>query len=152
MKKYSCLLLAVLAAFSMSACGGQAAALDAAALADRFIAEVPFDDQLSEVEENIITKIYDISAEDYKKAKVYVSTGATPEEVAVFEATDAAAADRIETALKEHIEEQKASFEDYIPKEMPKLESPVLVKKGGCVILCVSGHNDTAKDIIKKAE
>ncbi len=152
MKKYICILFAVFTAiFAMCACGEQPAVLDAAALADQLANTVPFDDQLNEIEQNIITKIYDISPDDFTKAKVYSSTGATPEEIAVFEAKDDAAASRIETALKERIEDQKSSFKDYIPKEMPKLESPVLVTKGHCVILCISGHNDTAKDIINNA-
>ncbi len=152
MKKCVCIIFAVFTAvLAMCACGEQPVVLDAAALADQLANNISFDDQLSEIEQNIITKIYDISPDDFIKAKVYGSTGATPEEIAVFEAKDDAAAGRIETALKERIENQKSSFKDYIPKEMPKLESPLLVIKGRCVILCISGHNDTAKNIINNA-
>lgn len=149
MKKNICLLLTLLiVAVSMNACGEQAVALDVSATADELAKAVPFTDQLNELDESMITKIYDISSDDFTNAKVYTSTGATPEEIAVFQAKDDDAVKKIEFALKERIKEQKASFEDYVPAEMPKLESPFMITKGRFVILCISDHNDTAKNII----
>ena len=47
--------------------------------------------------------------------KLYLSSGATAEEIAVFEAKDDAAAERLLAAAKERVEAQKTAFEDMHP-------------------------------------
>ena len=81
----------------------------------------------------------------------YISSGATAEEIAVFEAADKAAADRLYKAAQERVENQKTAFEDYVPAEMTKLGNPVLVKKGSFVVLCVADDAAAAKKIVDKA-
>ena len=93
-------------------------------------------------------------AEDVVGQQVYVSTGATAEEIAVFEAVDADAAQRIEAAVLQRIADQKTSFEDYLPAELPRLEDPFLFVKGRYVVLCISDYNEEVeaelKELLKK--
>ena len=75
--------------------------------------------------------------------------GATAEEVAVFEAKSEKYAKELETTLaKERIERKKLDFESYIPAEMTKLNSPVIVRKGKVVAVCIA-DKVSKKDIEK---
>ena len=128
--------------------GGAGKSVDVQQVADGLIQSVRFKDQMSSLKQETAVKIYGMEAGDVVKAGVYESTGATAEEVAAFEAKDAAAAGRVKEKVGERIEAQKAGFKDYQPAEMTKLEDPVVVAKGSYVILCVSDDNAGAQKVI----
>ena len=128
--------------------GGSTKAADVQKVAEELISSVKFKDQMSELNQDMAVKLYGIDSGDLVKAAVYESTGATAEEVAAFEAKDEQAAGRVKEKAEQHIEDQKAGFQDYQPAEMAKLKEPVLEEKGKYVILCVSDENETAKKTI----
>jgi hypothetical protein len=147
------LLLLFVAVMVFPGCGSQPEndiILNVEECADTLLEAIDFQDTLTALEEQMIAAIYRISAEDIIKQKVYVSTGATAEEIAVFEATDADAAQRVEAAVWDRVAGQKVGFEDYLPAELPKLEDPFLLVKGRYVIFCVSDHKETVKAELKK--
>lgn len=113
--------------------------------ADKLRKTIAFQDTLTAVSEKMIATIYRIPAGDIVQQEVYLSTGATAEEIAVFEAVDLEAAQKIEMAVRQRIADQKTSFQDYLPAELPKLEDPFVLVKGKYVILCISGHNEDVK-------
>ena len=80
-----------------------------------------------------------------------MSSGSTAEEVAVFTAPDEATASTMKNNVQEFLNDQKTSFEDYIPEEAQRIDDAVLVVKGNYVILCVSGDSDKAQEIIDNA-
>lgn len=124
-----------------------AANMDIAQLSNELLDKAEFEDELSAVDGATIKKLYDI--DNYVKASVYLSSGATAEEIAVFEFDSKdAAADGLKKA-QVRIEEQKTDFESYIPKEIPKLDSAVVKQSGNYVIVCVS-NSDKAEKIIKQ--
>lgn len=124
--------------------------LDVAGCAATLLEEIAFQDTLTAIGDEMIAAIYQIPAEDVVEQQVYVSTGATAEEIAVFEAVDADAAQRIETAVLQRVADQKTSFEDYLPAELPRLEDPFFFVKGRYVVLCVSDHNEEVKTEIEE--
>ena len=151
MKKICCALLSLLtAALLLTGCQEEPkdVTIDVAALADALKAAVPFSDELTEPNDAALLNFYNIDEADIAAKKVYVSSGATAEEIAVFEGTDEAAAGRIKTAVDERIADQKSAFEDYNPEEQKKLNDPVIVTTGKYVILCVSDDNDSAEKCI----
>lgn len=150
MKKFISLLMACLCALSFTACSGkkQPVSVDVSALAQKLAAEVKFEDELTKIEIDMVEKLYGIEQADIVSAAVYEGTGSTAEEAAVFEAKDGDSAKRIQTAVNQRVEDQKESYVDYIPEEMPKLENPVIVVKDNYVVLCISSDNETAKKII----
>jgi glutaredoxin-related protein len=166
-KKTVCTLLAVMTVVcGFSACSGdtasedetqstvsssqeEAQAEDVTATADKLKSEIEFEDELVEFDSAKIEKIIGVAEDKYTSAKVYVSSsGATPEEIACFEAVDETAAGDIKTALEARIEAQKNTFTDYKPEQAPKLESPVLKVNGNNVYMCISGDNSKAEEII----
>lgn len=142
---------ALLCAAPLAGCGtGKAKTIDVAALADDLKNTVPFSDSLWEMNDAAFGNRYSIDESDLTAKKVYVGSGATAEEIAVFEAKDKTAEGRVRQAVDEHIQDQVDAYTNYQTQELKKLSDPVIVENGNYVILCVSDHNDTAKACIKK--
>lgn len=160
MKKLVLILgIAVIAISALTACSDkkqaetakeEAVKIDVTALADELKNGVTFQDEMTELEDSMFEMVYVIDPADVADKKVYISTGATAEEIAVMEGKDAESAKRIKEGLEQRIEDEKANFETYVPEEMKKLESPVLVEKGNYVILCISNENEKALEIINQ--
>lgn len=127
----------------------QAAAVDVAAVAEQLKSGITFEDSLVEFDSGKIEKVLGIVPGAYSNAKVYESsTGATPEEIACFEATSSDMADTIKNALNARLTAQQNTFNDYKPEQAPKLSDAVLIVKDNCVFFCVSGDSAKAKQII----
>ena len=119
--------------------------IDVHGLSSELLSQIAFVDELNAVGESVINRIYGI--EDYVQAEVYIGSGATAEEIAVFEFADTeSAADGLQLAL-ERIEDQKADYEAYIPEEVKKLDRAVVKRYGRYVVVCVS-DSEMAEEII----
>lgn len=131
-------------------CGSSSpVSVDTAALTTSLTSDISYDNELSELSEDDITNY--VTVEDGVKGVMYMSSGSTAEEVAVFTAPDEAAASTMKNNVQEFLNDQKTSFEDYIPEEAQRIDDAVLVVKGNYVILCVSGDSDKAQEIIDNA-
>ena len=149
MKKLIVLILTATLLFA-GGCAQKNAALklDPVKIADKLATSVKFTDQMSPVDEKTALRIYGLEQSSVSNLKAYESTGATAEEIMVFEAKDEAAAAKIKTAAQKRIDDQRAGFQDYQPKEMAKLKNPVFITTGNYVILCISNDNAKAKQVI----
>ncbi len=152
---YSVLIVFFVVLALCSGCGNEKAKeLDASGLGNALLTSGLFEDELTAGEPDVIYEFYNIDASDVKEAKVYFSTGATAEEIAIFVAADQAAADKIAQGAKTRVEDLKSSFEQYLPAEMQKLNDPVLMEagnpEGNYVILCICNDTAKAKDIIEQ--
>lgn len=143
---------ALLAAMTLlfAGCGSQELTIDVAQAADTIKESVTFKDTISELPESRFDTLYAVQEGDVVSRKVYVSSGATAEEIAVIEAKDADAAGRVEEAAQQRIADQKEGFENYQPAEMTKLNNPVLEVKGRYVFLVVCDDPQQARDAIDK--
>jgi len=132
--------------------GSAVTAVDVTKVADRLKDEIKYDDKLVEPEAETIDILYPGLPQDKIKAKkVYVSSsGGTAEEIAAFEAADEDTAKAVETLLNARIETQKASFKNYVPEELKRLDNAFVVRKGNYVYFSVSADPDKAKSIIEE--
>lgn len=147
LKKIFLILLSVAMIATMIGCSAKEEIIDMDidSLCNELLDKAEFEDELSAIDDAMIKKLYNI--DDYVKAVVYISSGATAEEIAIFEFdSEVAAADGLEKA-QVRVEDQKADFESYIPKEIPKLENAVIKQSGKYVIVCVSSGNQAEKII-----
>lgn len=134
---------------AMTGCGKKEAKdIDVKTTANSLLTEITYEDQLSEVNYDVV---YDMENINITESVVYVSSGATAEEIAAIKCETKEDATKVETALEERVKEQKESFENYVPKELNKLDKAVIVKVGNTVILSVSNDDAKAKEIIEKA-
>ncbi len=152
MKKVTAIMLSLsLTLVMLTGCSGaKTLTVSTGELADKLAAEVGFTDQMSKVEDRTFFALYNVEKSMVLQAAVYMSTGATAEEIAVVKAVDTNSVAAIEQAMKERVESQKTGFENYVPTELDKLSKPVIKIVGDTVILCISDHNDKAEQVIDR--
>ena len=152
MKKWLAGILLAAVMLLAAGCGSsEQVTADVTAMADGLKNTITFQDELTVLDSAKLTMMYPtLNPEDVTSSRVYVSSNATAEEIAAFEAKDADAAGRIREAVEKRLENQREGFADYAPAEMPKLNDPVLVVKGRYVVLCVSDDNGKAEAEIEK--
>ena len=167
MKKKIALILAVMTIFGcgLTACGDENSSSGGSSksdsqsetqsgksvteVADELKEGIEFKDQLNELGHGMYDKLYGLTDDMYKEGKIYIgSGGATAEEIACFEAKDADGAAKIKECFEKRVEDQKKAFENYVPEELDKLGSAVIVTKGNSVYMCISNDDAKAKEII----
>ena len=149
MKRFISLLLAVLTAATLVACGDKGSAtVDAAGLGKALSERVQFDDTMSAVSYDDL-KFY-LELPEKCEVGAYMSTGATAEEIFVvqcYNKTDAAA---VKVSMQSYLDSQKQEMERYKPEEVARLNNAIFATYGTCVVLCVTSDADTARGIIKE--
>ncbi len=88
----------------------------------------------------------------YEGSKVYCSTGATSEAVAVICFADAQQAAEVEAALNTWVANQIEAEREYRPAEMEKLEHAIVQVRGNSALLVVAADWDKAAAAIPGAE
>lgn len=149
MKKSGLFAILFAGALLMAGCGSSGKTIDAAALAESLTSEISYDDTLEAVDADTVSMY--ITLPDEVESVMYMGSGSTAEEVAVFTAPDEDTAKETMESVQEHLNDQTESFQDYIPEESKRVGNAVLEQRGKYVILCVSGDSDTAKEIIEEA-
>ena len=145
MRKAALVWAALLLALTISACGGKTQAVDVDQLAGELLEQVAFEDELTELDESMVAALYGV--ENAQEQKVYLSGGATAEEVAVFRFATEEEAQAALAVLEQRLESRRTDFANYMPDEAARLDNAVLERSGCFVALCVSA-GDTAKEII----
>ncbi len=147
--------MAVLLCLLLCACGGTTnVTMNVSETGKALCTQGTFEDTMSEANANIFKMLYgatDDTAEALsyvEELSFYMSTGATAEEIMVARCKDAEGARQLMQAAKDRVEYLKTSFENYVPKELTKLQNPVLRQEGTYVILCISADDVAAEKII----
>lgn len=150
MRKVLAALTAALMLFTLISCGGGETneSVDLAALAQTLLADGSFDDALAQIDDDTVTMLYGI--DNAAEQVVYIGSGATPEEIALFSFATAAEAEAGFALAQMRIADQKEAFSDYNAWEMPKLEDAVVKQYGSYVVLCVSGDSSAAAILEEK--
>lgn len=130
--------LGALMAVSLAACGEKAQEFDVDATPKALMEAGAFSEDLEELEEVILLRLYEMDESKVSKAAGFASTGLTAEEVAVFQMVDEQAAQDAEALLQAHLEYQKESNVDYRPNEMPKLDKAVVERRGRTLLFLVA--------------
>lgn len=109
-----------------------------------------FEDKLSEIDRDTIIKKYNFNNEKIEEIVSYVGTGATAEEILVMKVFNKNDINEMRVTIENKIEERKKDFEDYLPKEVSKLENYHIETRNNYIILCISNNAKEAKEIIDK--
>ena len=134
MRRGAALVAALLLLLAASACGARTVDVDQ--LAGELLERVAFEDELTELDESMVAALYGV--EGALEQRVYLSGGATAEEVAVFRFATEEEAQACRELLAQRLESRKTDFANYMPDEAARLENGVLMCSGCCVALCVS--------------
>lgn len=108
-----------------------------------------FSDQLEMLEPSMFEVIYqDVDMNQVVAEYAYTNAGASAEQIVVVEAADTKGAEEVREGLQLKVQSDIEANKDYLPNEIPKLESPVLEIVGNYVIFCVSNDNEKVKAVI----
>lgn len=120
----------------------------AAEWVDILSATVPFEDQMISVDGVQAIGRYGADEAYAGDCALYISTAATPEEIAVFKTEGQFHADYFISLAEQYLAQQKESYSDYAPEQVPKLDTAVVRTCGDFVIVCVSADNEKAASVI----
>ncbi|MBE6030753.1 MAG: DUF4358 domain-containing protein [Clostridiales bacterium] len=159
MKKIITLVLVLTTIMTLAACGGgtqdynpYTRDLDEDAFAATLLAKIEFGDIMTEVDDDaagVLYSLYGLTENDYDDLSVYMSTGATAEEIAVISVENEDQAAKVGAVLVDRIDAQIKSYENYAPDEVEKLSNAIVEQVDDVVILIVCEDYEqyrTAKD------
>ncbi len=154
MTKWTAIAISLLLVISTAACSGGSDlkdGLDLQTLAEDLLTGMAWQDKdLAELPDQLWDRYIDqVDQADLAAHKVIAGGGATAEEIALFQAKDAASASRVETAMKERFEYFRTAFGNYTPEQLVNLEDPVLIRNGNYVLCVISNDNPKAKQIVE---
>lgn len=150
-KKITAFLASAAVCLSMAGCGEtKDITMDITALAEDLKTQISYQDTLELIESDMVQMIFD-TGDSVESSVVYMGSGATAEEIAVFSCKDAEAAkNTVEPVVKQHIQDQITSFESYVPAEVAKLKEAVVRSGGKYVAVCVSNDAAAAEKIMNE--
>ncbi len=134
----------------LASCGEQNADIqvDINALAEALDTGITYQDPLEKLDSDMIGMLYSVDGL-VEESVVYMGSGATAEEIAVFVCNDAdTAKNEVQPIVEEHVQSQIDAFSSYIPEEVAKLEDAVIRQAGKYVVLSVSNDPDGANKIM----
>lgn len=148
MKKWIALIMTG-ALLLLTACGGPSGAadveIDLDLLAEQLLDSGIFEEPLNRTDPGIAEKIYGIAGA--AEAQLYVGSGATADELALFAFADAESAQAAVQLAELRVADQRESFADYLPQEVPKLDRAVIQTRGPYLVVCISGSDDAGQII-----
>ncbi len=150
MKRIVILALALVLALSLAACGAPKT-MDIAAVKTQIMEQVKPVDPLDLPGERL-GELYGIAAEDVKASACFITmSGAFPDEVVIVEATDAAAADRIEGKLQQRLEDVTNQAQNYDAESFALLQKCKVQRIGNYLALFISAENAAMQEIFNQA-
>ena len=155
MKKLFVLLTAAIILFTLSSCGetgsGESIKIeDADKTAFALVTSLEFDDEMAETENDETTlKKYGLDENSgVVNVSRFVGSGASADEVAVFECSGADGVARVKEAIDERIKYLHDGFSDYGPEEVPKIDSANVLEYGNFVVFAISKTPEKTEGVL----
>ena len=105
---------------------------------------------MAEIGSDRMAGYYDVSADKIDSYSAYIcGSGAYPDEIAVFKMKSADDVNAVKSVLEKRVESQSATFKDYTPDEMYKIDGNNVVTSGNYVALIICADNAKAIEDFK---
>lgn len=148
-RKAAAALLAAALVFALAACGQEKELkLNIDEFGEELYAAGTFGEELYALDESVAQGLYGVDAQT--RCWVRAGSGATAEELAVFETEDSQAAAALAEKLQARNSDRIESYSSYIPNEVPKLENAVIISGGRYVVLCVATDASAVRELAEK--
>ena len=108
---------------------------DAGEIGKKLAEALTFEDELTLADEDMAEMLYGIDTA--VQSSVYISSGATAEEIAVFEFETEEDCKEAVALAEQRLEDQKEAFASYVPKEVKRLDGAVVKQYGRFLAVCV---------------
>jgi hypothetical protein len=137
------------AAIAFTACSGaKEVTPDAAEVTAAVLEQVQFSSELQQASDSTAQTVF--SLPDGVTVGLYLGNGAFADELAVFACSDSSDMTAVSETVQQHLADLKASFEDYMPDEVNKIETAVVSSKGNCLVLCITDDAANAEKVIEE--
>lgn len=110
--------------------------------------KITFADTMEIVTDDYSEMLLSISPENYSDCILYMGSGATAEEFLIFQTDSREQSEQVVSALKTHLEDQKAAFESYDPEELKILGESYIASSDTLVFCLVSQDTNAVKTYI----
>lgn len=148
MKRRIALLLALVCLLAaLTGCGEKKKAMEPQTFVNELLQGAKFQDSLNPLDDRVVPILYNVDTADYKSALVYCGTAATAEEIAVFEAVDAAAAERLLDAARARVDHQIEVYKSYGPETARILGDGIVERSGNYVVVVICSDAEGARKI-----
>ncbi len=107
-----------------------------------------FEEPLFQSSGSIGLDIFGIPSSAVSEVAYYVASAAVAEEVLVVKAASSADVATIKSCIEARRSMQADDYADYVPKEVPKLNSAITYTSGNIVVFCVSNNNSAMRSVI----
>ena len=105
---------------------------------------------MAEIGADRMAGYYDVDADKIDSYSAYIcGSGAYPDEIAVFKMKSADDVNAVKSVLEKRVESQSATFKDYTPDEMYKIDGNNVVTSGNYVALIICADNAKAIEDFK---
>lgn len=102
---------------------------------------------MAEIGTDRMSGYYDVASDKIESFSAYIcGSGAYPDEIAVFQLKSADDVADVKAMLEKRVEAQTATFKDYTPDEMYKIDGKNVVTSGNYVALIICADNAKAID------
>lgn len=113
-------------------------------ITDKIQADVKFPG-MAKIDAERMSGYYDVASDKLESFSAYIcGSGAYPDEIAVFQLKSADDVADVKTMLEKRVEAQTATFKDYTPDEMYKIDGKNVVTIGNYVALIICADNAKA--------
>lgn len=140
-------LLPVICLFFLTASCSSRKEIDLDALCDDLLQNAGITDELTPVDRAMGEKIYKIK--NAEEQYIYISTGATAEEIAAFRFSSAADAEAALVRVRERLDFQLAGYESYVPEEVYRIKNAVIKQEDCYLVVCVADKTK-AEEVLRK--
>ncbi len=119
-------------------------------LASKIAENSYFEDQLEKVDSEMIMEAYNFSSDEIEKLVSYQGSGASSEEIVILQVKDKSKLNSVKNKINIRLQERKEAFENYLPKEVGKIENNILRVEENYVILCISNDNNGVNKLLNE--
>lgn len=105
---------------------------------------------MAEIGADRMAGYYDVAADKIDSYSAYIcGSGAYPDEIAVFKMKSADDVNDVKSVLEKRVESQSATFKDYTPDDVYKIDGNNVVTSGNYVALIICADNAKAIEDFK---
>ena len=122
-------------------------------IATVLLSQLQFNDEIEEnVNDEKTCDTYGFDSSLVTDIARYVGSGATAEELAIFDCVDSSAIDTVKAAIDERIQYLHDGYSDYGPEQVPEIDSAVVLTHGNILIFCICENPDVVEDIVNSID
>lgn len=143
-------LVCILLLGCFAACATESKTINAEAVFQHLLTDIQFDTDLTDAGE--LSSVYFTGLPDGTTARLHISsTGYHADEVALITLASEADTDAAKAAIDSHLDQVYNQFQNYIPEELPKIETAVVWQSSTYIFVVIAPDASAVNALLNKA-